>query len=248
MFKKLKDAATKLTTKVESTVDPEFDALENALNNKFKLLKKYQEQIKKLEKDLQTVLDTQRQAATTLVSIYDEGMHGLAPASQFINQLNEVNEARVRAEEVLGGNIYSPLEAYLEQYKEALERVKERKKRLTAMDKYRAELNNLRAAPKPDAMKIDVTDVKLNHSTAAYHELNEELKRDLPNLLASLPLFLDPLFANSVDVQQNFAANFHNAVILRNFNISSINRVAHARLPYYLTTRELSSASKIFND
>ena len=55
MFKKLKDAATKLTTKVESTVDPEFDALDNALNNKFKLLKKYQEQVKKLEKDLQSM-------------------------------------------------------------------------------------------------------------------------------------------------------------------------------------------------
>eukprot|EP01097_Dermamoeba_algensis_P002176 TRINITY_DN186_c0_g1_i1.p1 TRINITY_DN186_c0_g1~~TRINITY_DN186_c0_g1_i1.p1 ORF type:complete len:399 (-),score=105.13 TRINITY_DN186_c0_g1_i1:106-1302(-) len=117
--------------------------------------------------------------------------------------MNGLDACRQVFDELWKEDFLVPLSAYMAFFKEASNRVKERERRRLDMDRYREDVRELSEKQKEPG-KIQQAKEKHYQQIEAYKDVNAELIRDLPRLVADVPIFLEPIVGTVVHGFNNY--------------------------------------------
>eukprot|EP01125_Pyxidicula_operculata_P004679 TRINITY_DN1756_c0_g3_i1.p1 TRINITY_DN1756_c0_g3~~TRINITY_DN1756_c0_g3_i1.p1 ORF type:complete len:405 (+),score=135.70 TRINITY_DN1756_c0_g3_i1:647-1861(+) len=137
------------------------------------------------------VIQSQKSLTENLLKLAPEGSTMNALCRAQLDCCDKMVKAKGSyLDQQLNQTFTTPVNLYLGQYREVTDRVRERNRRETEMDKLITQRDKFKE--KGDA-RLAATETKLVSATAAYEDLNKELIEDIPKLLEDSMNFFQPL-------------------------------------------------------
>jgi len=201
LFGKTKTFTARATQKVmvkfgkaEETVDIQFNQEAERFFNHSKAVKKIKKDTIKLLEITRDLSISQSTLADGLYSMYETKAQNYNATVKGQDISKSIDQSRLIFDEVMRKDFLDPMSKYLGQFKEAKMRIAERNTRLVDMDRYGRDLKILQEKAAPSA-KIQIAEQKYEAAATNYHNLNDELLKDLPRLYEDRIPFFDPLIA-----------------------------------------------------
>ncbi|KAF3991250.1 hypothetical protein FT663_01725 [Candidozyma haemuli var. vulneris] len=194
---------------VDKTIDKDFDMEER----RYKVLKTAGQNLQKASKgyldSLRAVTASQVTIAEIVSNLYEEARQGgsvYANVGQYYMQcVRELDEETVKqVDGPFRETILDPVTKFASYFTEIDEAVKKRAHKKTDYDQCKAKVRRLIDKPAKDAAKLPRSEKELAMAKDIYDELNEQLKRELPQLIALRVPFYDPSFESLVKIQLRF--------------------------------------------
>lgn len=210
----------------EATIDQQFVQEEKNFKLQYDRMKKLVKSVQSFEEAIKESTTAEAASAQALYEQY-ESTQLLYPTAHAYNErvIQQLESIRNRFTNFLAEKFHQPISAYLTQYKTMDERIAERNRRLIDMDRYNLEYKQ--ASEKLSSLepiRLQLAKEKADKHTIEYKEINDELLRDIPLLIADRCDFIDGLFANLVDVKIDYYTEV--AKIFKGFEapLQNVNR------------------------
>ncbi|PVH15585.1 uncharacterized protein CXQ87_003431 [Candidozyma duobushaemuli] len=184
---------------VDKTIDKDFDMEER----RYKVLKTAGQNLQKASKgyldSLRAVTASQVTIAEIVSNLYEEARQGGSVYSNvgqyYMQCVRELDEETVKqVDGPFRETILDPVTKFASYFNEIDEAIKKRAHKKTDYDQCKAKVRRLIDKPAKDAAKLP--DI--------YEDLNEQLKSELPQLIALRVPFYDPSFESLVKIQLRF--------------------------------------------
>jgi len=195
--------------KADQTTDAQFSQEKEKFDERFKMMKKLETSISKYSKALKELSLAHIELTENIHQVY-EGHCKLYNAN-VVNQriTGTIDAVRTNVEDVYRDNVLVCLNEHMAQWRTLEKRLTERQRRRVDMDRYATEVTTMEK--KGDSPKLQQAREKQEAMTIGYNELNEELIKDMVNLVEDRYAFFDPLFAMIIDNQITYYKKAHEA-------------------------------------
>eukprot|EP01127_Copromyxa_protea_P015209 TRINITY_DN4335_c0_g1_i1.p1 TRINITY_DN4335_c0_g1~~TRINITY_DN4335_c0_g1_i1.p1 ORF type:complete len:374 (+),score=92.04 TRINITY_DN4335_c0_g1_i1:265-1386(+) len=223
------------------TSDAEFRVLEEQFKAKSKILSGVIDDITHFLVSVDKMLTDQRTIVTNIKQIAPESTaFGTLIKQEHDTVCSLIDDRRKTFDAEIKLKVTEPYHAYMVQYREIKERIKERHRREDAMKKHTENAAKFRS--KQD-VRANSEQARLDAAIPAYEELNAELKRDINILLNDADKFFTPLMATLFSIQTNFYCHLHNK---KSANMATMDPQLFNMPPFKssITPRDQSSVSK----
>eukprot|EP01129_Flabellula_baltica_P015463 TRINITY_DN7891_c0_g1_i1.p1 TRINITY_DN7891_c0_g1~~TRINITY_DN7891_c0_g1_i1.p1 ORF type:complete len:372 (-),score=84.11 TRINITY_DN7891_c0_g1_i1:111-1226(-) len=196
------DKVSHLVSKGHTTHDTDFEALLAQFNEKKKQIDIVTSDVTGYMGSLSGLLAAQEKLS--------EDMKQLFPSLSNTSRLCEAQLSTIRAmgdtksntlDPLILDHFQEPIKTFLVQYREISDRIHERARRQSNMDKL---ITKVERFTKEESPKLEATENKLVTAKRAYEDMNEELKRDIPLLLEDSVNFFLPILQNLIYTQSVF--------------------------------------------
>lgn len=194
---------------------------DKALDKDFDIEDRRYQQLRKagqaLQKALKGYRDLLRSVSAAQVSIaeivsnpYDQGVLATGQnysqvGQTYLQTVRDLEEATV--EQVVGPvqeTILDPITAFSNYFTETDAAIKKRAHKKTDLELCKAKVRKLTDKPAKDAAKLPQAEKELALAKDIYEELNDQLKAELPQLVALRVPFFDPSFEALVKIHKRF--------------------------------------------
>ncbi|KAK6867081.1 Regulator of cytoskeleton and endocytosis [Candida tropicalis] len=211
-FKKaINRAGASVTVKgVDKVMDKDFDTEER----RFKTLKTAGLALQKSSKgyldSIRQITNSQVTIAEIVSNLYEESKQGAQSVysnvgSYYLQCVREFDEETVKQ---LDGpfreTVLDPVTKFANYFTEIDEAIKKRDHKKTDYEQCKSKVRRLIDKPAKDAAKLPRSEKELALAKEIYDELNEQLKTELPQLIALRVPFYDPSFEALVKIQLRF--------------------------------------------
>ncbi|EGW30238.1 uncharacterized protein SPAPADRAFT_63854 [Spathaspora passalidarum NRRL Y-27907] len=203
-------AGQSITVKdVDKTMDKDFDIEER----RYKVLKtagtNLQKAVKGYLDSLRAVTASQVTIAEIVSNLYEESKQGPGQnnniGTYYMQCVREFDEETVKQ---LDGpfreTVLDPITKFANYFLEIDEAIKKRAHKKIDYDQCKAKVRRLIDKPSKDAGKLPRVQKELQVAKEIYEDLNEQLKSELPQLIALRVPYLDPSFESVVKIQLRF--------------------------------------------
>ena len=209
-FKKaVNRASAGVTVKsVDKTIDKDFDVQER----RYQTLKAAGTNLQKASKgyldSLRAVTASQVTIAEIVSNLYEEARQGTVYSdvgSYYLQCVRDFDEETVKQiDGPFRETILDPITKFSNYFKEIDEGIKKRAHKKVDYDMCKAKVRKVIDKPSKDAAKLPRTEKELQVAKEIFDELNEQLKQELPQLIALRVPFYDPSFESLVKIQLRF--------------------------------------------
>lgn len=210
-FKKaVSRAGASVTVKnVDKTIDKDFDTEER----RYLVLKKAGQELQKSSKgyldSLRAVTASQVTIAEIVSNLYEESKQGASLYSNvgsiYLQCVRELDTETVKqVDGPFRETILDPITKFAGYFNEVDEAIKKRAHKKIDYDQCKAKVRRLIDKPAKDAGKLPRSEKELAVAKEIFEELNEQLKAELPQLIALRVPFYDPSFESLVKIQLKF--------------------------------------------
>ncbi|CUM63247.1 uncharacterized protein PRCAT00000818001 [Priceomyces carsonii] len=210
-FKKaVSRAGASVTVKdVDKTIDKDFDVEER----RYKTLKTAGLNLQKSSKgyldSLRAVTASQVTIAEIVSNLYEEAKQGASIYSNigniYLQTVRDFDEETVKQMDgPFRETILDPIGKFAAYFHEIDEAIKKRSHKKIDYDQCKAKVRKLIDKPAKDAGKVPRAEKELSIAKDIFEELNEQLKSELPQLIALRVPFYDPSFESLVKIQLRF--------------------------------------------
>ncbi|ABN68569.1 cytoskeleton structure, endocytosis, cell fusion protein [Scheffersomyces stipitis CBS 6054] len=210
-FKKaINRAGASVTVKnVDKTMDKDFDTEER----RYKTLNTAGTSLQKSSKgyldSLRAMTASQVTIAEIVSNLYEEAKQGPSVYSNvgnlYLQCVREFDEETVKQMDgPFRETILDPITKFAGYFKEIDEAIKKRAHKKIDYDQCKAKVRRLIDKPAKDAGKLPRAEKELQVAKEIFDDLNEQLKAELPQLIALRVPFLDPSFEALVKIQMRF--------------------------------------------
>lgn len=210
-FKKaINRAGASVTVKtVDKVMDKDFDVEER----RYKTLKSAGENLQKASKgyldNIRAVTRSQVVIAEIVSNLYEESKQGSSSysniAAYYQQSVQDFDEETVKQ---LDGpfreTVLDPITKFANYFTEIDEAIKKRAHKKTDYEQCKSKVRRLIDKPAKDAAKLPRVEKELAVAKEIYEDLNEQLKAELPQLIALRVPFYDPSFESLVKIQLRF--------------------------------------------
>ncbi|KAG5417878.1 hob3 [Candida metapsilosis] len=210
-FKKaINRAGASVTVKtVDKVMDKDFDIEER----RYKTLKSAGENLQKASKgyldNIRAVTRSQVVIAEIVSNLYEESKQGSSSysniAAYYQQSVQDFDEETVKQ---LDGpfreTVLDPITKFANYFTEIDEAIKKRAHKKTDYEQCKSKVRRLIDKPAKDAAKLPRVEKELAVAKEIYEDLNEQLKAELPQLIALRVPFYDPSFESLVKIQLRF--------------------------------------------
>ncbi|KAI5950104.1 hob3 [Candida jiufengensis] len=210
-FKKaINRAGASVTVKsVDKTMDKDFDIEER----RYKTLKTAGESLQKASKgyldNIRAVTRSQVTIAEIVSNLYEESKQGASAYStvgtyyrQCVQDFDE--ETVKQLDGPFRETVLDPIAKFAHYFLEIEEALKKRAHKKTDYEQCKSKVRRLIDKPAKDAAKLPRAEKELSVAKEIYEELNDQLKNELPELIALRVPFYDPSFESLVKIQLRF--------------------------------------------
>lgn len=203
----------KKTGGVDETVDEEFNRLEEIFNRNEEGLKRFVENIRKYKSAISNILGHQQGFMEVFIELIQldeaEGGNKVAEqASQLLHkQLEMKKQVLTLIEESLDTKVLLSLEEYLKILDKVKLRVTKRNHRLLDYDRHRLSLKKLSEAKDKtpaDEKKLVKLEQTFEAASHDFNTINDQLKSEMPQLLAYQNALVNPCFNYLFTLQYSF--------------------------------------------
>eukprot|EP00005_Dracoamoeba_jomungandri_P009866 CAMPEP_0174276746 /NCGR_PEP_ID=MMETSP0439-20130205/60557_1 /TAXON_ID=0 /ORGANISM="Stereomyxa ramosa, Strain Chinc5" /LENGTH=466 /DNA_ID=CAMNT_0015369009 /DNA_START=30 /DNA_END=1430 /DNA_ORIENTATION=+ len=199
--------------KREETKDVGFVQEEEKFKTDYKNLKSLQSHLTTFCKSLKAISEAHEKLNSSLTKFYDTGsrFHAVDDANQ--RAIMNIEDARQSLHDFIDDSVLAPLDIYIGQYKIVERRIEELDRRKTDMDRYKANLRELRHTPETDEKshaKLEKAEKDYLRYKAGYRMLSDELKRDFNALKVDMPVFIDPCLMAILQGEVGYYTAIHN--------------------------------------
>eukprot|EP01130_Rhizamoeba_saxonica_P015184 TRINITY_DN6766_c0_g1_i1.p1 TRINITY_DN6766_c0_g1~~TRINITY_DN6766_c0_g1_i1.p1 ORF type:complete len:350 (-),score=78.73 TRINITY_DN6766_c0_g1_i1:16-1065(-) len=182
--------------------DHEFVTKRNEWEENHNLIKQIGGDVVSVISSCEALLGAQRKLAEDLYELYPPSSTTARLCTQQTATITAMEADKQQNLDVVIKSAFSdPVTAFLAQYREIENRLRERNRRAKSCDSLRSQAAKLRSKKSP---KLHSVDNKLENAELALEELTNELKKDLPLLVAQSYHFFDPLVNNLIIIQAQY--------------------------------------------
>ncbi|EMG47429.1 hypothetical protein G210_2243, partial [Candida maltosa Xu316] len=201
--------ASVMVKDVDKTMDKDFDTEER----RYKTLKTAGTNLQKSAKgyldSIRQVTNSQVTIAEIISNLYEESKQGesvySSVGSYYLQSARDFDEETVKQ---LDGpfreTVLDPIAKFANYFTEIDEAIKKRAHKKTDYEQCKSKVRRLVDKPAKDAAKLPRAEKELSLAKEIYEELNEQLKSELPQLIALRVPFYDPSFEALVKIQLRF--------------------------------------------
>jgi uncharacterized protein YoxC len=235
---KAKDAATH---KKYKTKDETFKQIHKNFTEQMKHMQALSKDITSYLAEANGLIEAQKKLAQDLL--------GLAPKGSQMEQLCQlqiqccdemIKQKKEKLNDSLRKNFTDPLNNYMGQYREVEDRIRERGRRESEMDKLSHQLVKQK---EKNSTLVQATETKLENATENYNVLNKELQEDIPKLIQDTSRYFHPLILQLILTQ----STFWNIMATEVYNMSQKVDSSQATVPQIIeviTPKNQSSAHR----
>lgn len=193
---------------VDKTIDKDFDVEER----RYKTLKAAGQNLQKASKSyldsLRAVTAAQVTIAEIVSNLYEDNLGGSVYSNLgnfYLQSVKEIDEETVKqVDGPFRETILDPITKFANYFNEIDEAIKKRTHKKTDYDQCKSKVRRLIDKPAKDAGKLPRAEKELAIAKDIYDELNDQLKAELPQLIALRVPFYDPSFESLVKIQLKF--------------------------------------------
>lgn len=201
-----------LVKNVDKTVDKEY----NIEERRYKVLQKAGESLQQEAKgyldSIRAVTASQVTIAEVISSLYDDSKYvsggGYNVGNYYLQSVQDFDTETVKQ---LDGpfreTVLDPITKFSTYFKEIDEAIKKRDHKKQDYDVAKAKVRRLVEKPAKDASKLPRAEKELNLAKDIFDNLNDQLKQELPQLIALRVPFYDPSFEALVKIQMRFCTD-----------------------------------------
>lgn len=210
-FKKaVNRASASVTVKnVDKVMDKDFDVEERRYKTLNTAGTNLQKSVKGYLDSLRAVTASQVTIAEIVSNLYEESKQGQSlysnVGSYYLQCVREFDEETVKQ---LDGpfreTVLDPITKFTNYFTEIDEAIKKRAHKKTDYEQCKSKVRRLIDKPAKDATKLPKAEKELTIAKEIYEDLNEQLKAELPQLIALRVPFYDPSFESLVKIQLRF--------------------------------------------
>ncbi|CAX40575.1 amphiphysin-like lipid raft protein, putative [Candida dubliniensis CD36] len=210
-FKKaINRAGAAVTVKdVDKTMDKDFDVEER----RYKTLKTAGTNLQKAAKgyldNIRAITNSQVTIAEIIYNLYEESKQGQSLYSNvgtyYLQSVKEFDEETVKQiDGPYRETVLDPIGKFSNYFTEIDEAIKKRAHKKIDYEQCKSKVRRLVDKPAKDAAKLPRAEKELSMAKEIYDELNDQLKAELPQLIALRVPFYDPSFEALVKIQLRF--------------------------------------------
>lgn len=198
---------------VDKTIDKDFDIEERRYATLRSAGTTLQRATKAYLDSLRAVTAAQANIAQIVLNLYEESSQGLLlvythVGSTYLQCVQDFDEETVKQ---LDGpfreTILDPITKFTNYFTEIDEAIKKRAHKKTDYDVCKSKVRKLIDKPAKDASKLPLAEKELSTAKFIFDELNEQLKSELPQLIALRVPYYDPSFEALIKVQMRFCTD-----------------------------------------
>ncbi|KAK6462865.1 cytoskeleton structure, endocytosis, cell fusion protein [Scheffersomyces coipomensis] len=198
-----------LVKDVDKTMDKDFDVEERRYNTLKTAGNNLQKSSKGYLDSLRAVTASQVTIAEIVSNLYEEAKQGPSLYSNvgtlYLQCVREFDEETVKQMDgPFRETILDPITKFAGYFNEIDEAIKKRIHKKTDYDQCKSKVRRLIDKPAKDAGKLPRAEKELQVAKEIYDDLNEQLKAELPQLIALRVPFYDPSFEALVKIQLKF--------------------------------------------
>ncbi|CAN3363534.1 reduced viability upon starvation protein 161 [Diutina catenulata] len=193
---------------VDKTMDKDFDIEER----RYQTLRKAGQGLQKASKGyldaLRAVTAAQVTIAGIVSNLYEEGTQGTQYSqvgNVYLQTVKDFDEETVKQiDGPFRETVLDPVTKFANYFTEIDSAIKKREHKKTDLEQAKAKVRKLIDKPAKDAGKLPAAEKELTIAKDIYDDLNEQLKAELPQLIALRVPFYDPSFEALVKIQMRF--------------------------------------------
>jgi amphiphysin len=246
-FKKIGEKTKETFTKVKGghvTKDENFKKEKKRFQETEKTYEKMVKDVKEFNATSIKQLDYMREIYKDLMAGMKDGGPAHDLAAEMVNVINQMLDTKTKTlDEKTSKDFLDPLNRWVQQYKDIHERIKERKKRKTELDKL---INDVKHYKEKGDARLSSSESKLEAVKLSYEELNKELIADMARLYEERMYVMEPLLANLIVSQVSFYNAMAASIAQIQARLMSVNLRSAFDHPLVITPRERSSISKFY--
>ncbi|KAF6069177.1 Regulator of cytoskeleton and endocytosis [Candida albicans] len=201
--------ASVIVKDVDKTMDKDFDVEER----RYKTLKTAGTNLQKAAKgyldNIRAITNSQVTIAEIIYNLYEESKQGQSLYSNvgtyYMQSVKEFDEETVKQiDGPYRETVLDPIGKFSNYFSEIDEAIKKRAHKKIDYEQCKAKVRRLVDKPAKDAAKLPRAEKELSMAKEIYDELNDQLKAELPQLIALRVPFYDPSFEALVKIQLRF--------------------------------------------
>lgn len=198
---------------VDKTIDKDYDTEER----RYTVLKNAGQSLQKASKEyldsLRAVTASQANIAEIVLNLYEETSQGQPLiysnlGSTYLQCVRDFDEETVQQMDgPFRETILDPITKFSAYFNEIDEAIKKRAHKKLDYDLCKAKVRKLIDKPAKDAAKLPLAQKELDTAKGIYDDLNDQLKTELPQLIALRVPYYDPSFEALVKIQMRFCTD-----------------------------------------
>lgn len=205
--------ATVSVKPVDKTIDKDYDIEERRYNTLKTAGTSLQRAGKAYLDSLRAMTASQANIAESVLNLYEESSQGqqLVYTHVGLTYAQCVKDFDEETVKQLDGpfreTILEPITKFANYFMEIDEAIKKRSHKKTDYDLCKSKVRKLIDKPAKDASKLPIAEKELSTAKMVFEDLNEQLKNELPQLIALRVPYFDPTFEALVKVQMRFCTD-----------------------------------------